>query len=361
MKRARLALLLAGCALPKRTGLVFATFASAPLRPVPAVRPGSAPRAVSRRLSLLNRTRYVLFVAGCAYSNDAILGDLEAREAVPALDRAIDDGGATPPAGPLREVTLPMVEGKVPAVRGRLNGVEMPLVLDTGTSVVTVTAEAARDAGLYLPARAPTLTGGPGYVSTDRLCAFASLELGPNRFGAGVATVPMNQRPGRWMDLGTESYAIVGCSVLSHFAVTFDFARREVRLRPTGRAAYTNTLFTSVVVNGKALMLMVDSGATAVFLEPWAALELDLVSPERARRHEARAGSASDALFSRFTMDSVEVHGRVFRDVDGAAVSTFGEKRALEGFRPGGLLGLKGFGDLVWTLDYGTKTLRLEP
>jgi predicted aspartyl protease len=303
---------------------------------------------------------FALLLAGCAYSNDAILLDLEAREPVPALDAAIDDGGAAPPAGALREVTLPMVEGKVPAVRGRLNGVEMPFVLDTGTSVVVVTAEAARDARIYLPKRAPELIGGPGHVSTDRLCAFASLDLGPNRFGAGVATVPVNQRPGRWMDLGTESYAIVGCSVLSHFAVTFDFAKREVRFRPTGRPGTTSTLFTSIDVNGKPFMLMVDSGATAVFLEPWAARELDLISKEREERHETRASEAAGALHSRFTLESVAVHGRVFRDVDGAAVNTFAG-REMAGFRPAGLLGLKGFGDLVWTLDYGTRTLRLEP
>ncbi len=308
----------------------------------------------------MKRAWFVLLVAGCAYSNDAILLDLEAREAVPALDVAIERGGATPTAGLLREATLPMVEGKVPAVRGRINGVEMPLVLDTGTSAVTVTAEAARDARLYLPRRGPVAATSPGYVSVSRECAFESLELGPNRFGAGVATVPLNERPGRWMDLGTESYAIVGCSVLSHFAVTFDFARKEVRLRPTGRPAYANTLFTSIGVNGKPLMLMVDSGATAVFLEPWAALELGLVSPERAKRHETKAGDASGALFSRFTLDSVAVPGRVFRDVDGAAVSTFGGETQ-DGLRPAGLLGLKGFGDLVWTLDYGTKRLRLEP
>ena len=313
------------------------------------------------RLSSLKRTRYLLLVAGCAYSNERILADLETRASVPALEAAIDDGGATPPEGALREVTLPLVRGKVPAVRGRLNGVEMPFVLDTGTSVVVVTAEAARDARIYLPARPPELTGGPGHVSTDRLCAFASLELGPNRFGAGVATLPVNQRPGPWMDLGTESYAIVGCSVLSHFAVTFDFAKDEVRLRPTGRSAYATPLFTSVDVNGRPFMLMVDSGATAVFLEPWAALELDLISTERAKRHETRARAASDALHSRFTLDRVAIAGRAFRDVAGAAVNTFGGRRAPDGARPGGLLGLKGFGDLVWTLDYGTRTLRLEP
>jgi hypothetical protein len=307
----------------------------------------------------VKRTWYLL-IAGCAYSNSGILEDLEARETVPALEAAIDHGDAAPALGPLREVALPMVPGKVPAVLGRINGIEMPLVLDTGTSVVTATAEAARDARLYLPARAPEKVGGPGYVSEDRLCAFASLELGPNRFGPGVATVPVDRRPGPWMDLGTRRYAIVGCSVLSHFAVTFDFARSEIRLRPTGRPAYTNPLFTEVTVNGRPYMLMVDSGATAVFLEPWAALELDLISEDRAKRHEARATDASDALHSGFTLDTVALPGQTFRDVRAAAVNTFGGQ-SRDGLRPAGLLGLTGFGDLVWTLDYGTKKLRLEP
>jgi len=91
----------------------------------------------------VKRTWFVLFLAACAYSNEAILADLEVRENVPALEAAIDSGGAAPAACPLREVALPMVPGKVPAVLGRLNGVEMPFVLDTGTSVVMVTAEAA--------------------------------------------------------------------------------------------------------------------------------------------------------------------------------------------------------------------------
>jgi hypothetical protein len=174
----------------------------------------------------VSRVSFVLLLAGCAYSNHAILADLEAQEAVPALDAAIERGGPVPVAGLLREATLPMVEGKVPAVKGRINGVEMPLVLDTGTSAVTVTAEAARDARLYLPRRRPATSVSPGYVATIRECAFESLELGPNRFGAGVATVPLDERPGRWMDLGAERYAIVGCC--------------HVRLREEGGAPPTH-------------------------------------------------------------------------------------------------------------------------
>jgi hypothetical protein len=41
-------------------------------------------------------------------------------------------------------------------------------------------------------------------------------------------------------------------------------------------------------------------------------------------------------------------------------VSTFGGVPDAN-VRLAGLLGLTGFGDLVWTLDYGTKTLRLHP
>ncbi|NUN52619.1 MAG: membrane protein insertase YidC [Planctomycetaceae bacterium] len=101
----------------------------------------------------------------------------------------------------------------------------------------------------------------------------------------------MDQAPHRWMGLGTDSFAVVGCSVLSHFAVTFDFRKREVRLRPTGKPGYTENLMTTVRVNGKPLWLMVDSGATKVFLEPWAALDLDLITEARAKRHDARGAS----------------------------------------------------------------------
>jgi predicted aspartyl protease len=312
---------------------------------------------------LPKRTWFAVVVAGCAYSNAGILAELEARARgapLPALDRVIEGDRLPTLALPAHDVALPMLRGKVPAVTGRINGVEMPLVLDTGTSAVVLPAEAARDAGLYLPPGEPTAVLGPGHTGTNRVGAFAKVELGPNRLDAGVALVPVGDRPGRWMDLGTERYAIVGCTALSHFRVTLDFRKGEVRLAPTGSAGSASPLFTEVLVNGRPFLLLVDSGATTVFLEPWAARDLDLITEDRAKRHEKRAGSLADALFTRFTLDRVEVAGRAFTDVDAAAVDTFGPW-ASEGFRPGGLLGLKGLGDLVWTLDYGTRTLRLEP
>ncbi|MCK6460643.1 MAG: aspartyl protease family protein [Planctomycetes bacterium] len=308
-------------------------------------------------------TPYLLLVAACAYSNAGILEDLEARargSPDPALDRVIEREELPPLLGPARAVALPMLRAKVPAVMGRINGVEMPLVLDTGTSAVVLTAEAARDAGIYLPPGEPAAVVGPGHTGRNRIGAFATVELGGNRIGAGIALVPVDDRPGRWMELGADRYAIVGCTVLSHFRVTFDFRKAEVRLAPTGLAASAGPLFTETLVNGRPLLLLVDSGATAVFLEPWAAVDLGLITEGRAKRHEERATSLSGARFTHFTLDRVEVAGRTFREIDAAAVDTFGPWSS-PGFRPGGLLGLKGLGDLVWTLDYGTRTLRLEP
>jgi hypothetical protein len=318
------------------------------------------------RLSPRKSTRYLLLVvAGCAYSNEGALRDLEARAEAnpqPALERVIVEGAPAPPLGALEAVTLPMIPAKVPTVMGRINGVEMALVLDTGTSVVIVPAEAAQDAGIYLPPGNPAPVVGPGHTATDRLGAFTTIEIGPNRLGAGVALVPVNDRPGRWMNVHAPRYAIVGCSVLSHFRVTFDFRKEEVRLVPTGRPAVAEPLFTEVTVNGKPLMLLVDTGATTVFLEPWAAVDLDLMSEKRAKRHEERTTTLSKARFTSIEIDRVELNGQTFRDLDGAVVDTFGPWEGKRSFRPGGLLGLRCLGgDLVWTLDYGTRTLRLEP
>jgi len=113
-------------------------------------------------------------------------------------------------------------------------------------------------------------------------------------------------------------------------------------------------------VHDRRILLLVDSGATTVFLEPWAAQELDLITADEAARHGRRARTLADALFTRVTLDRVEVAGHAFAGIDAAVVDTFGPIVSPD-FRPGGLLGLRGLGDLVWTLDYGTQTLFLEP
>ena len=312
----------------------------------------------------MTRLFWLALLAGCTLGAPTIQ-DLEERaraDPKPNLEAALDrSNGPTPPAGPLRAVTLPMVRGKVPTVRGRINGVEMPLIVDTGASHVALSGDAARESEVYLAPREPVTIVSPGYSTPHKLCVFESLDLGGNRFGHGVATISTGVAAGRrWANLGTGTFGIVGASILSHFKATFDFRRREVRLAPHGKPGFIHPLWAEVEVNGKPLRLLVDSGATRPILEPWAALELGLISADRARRHATKAPKESGTLYSRFTLETLSVAGRTFKNVSSAAVQTFGSRPLKDGARAGGLLGLKSLGKLVWTIDYGTRRITVE-
>jgi predicted aspartyl protease len=292
-----------------------------------------------------------LLLAACARSNAALLEELEGAPGDPRLDAVLDRPDQPVPAlGEVRAVTLPM-RGRLPTVEGRLNGVEIPMLLDTGTNYVSLSGAAARAARVHVPDRPAVEVIAPGYDLPHRLAVFETLELGGLAFGPGAATVPLREgRPG----------AIVGCSVLSRFAVTFDYRKDEVRLVPHGKPGYTNGLVTPVEVNGRSYWMLVDSGAARVVLEPWAALELGLVTPEEAAHHGTKAGEEREARRTKLRLKHVRVSGREFRDVDGLVAQTFGEERSESGLRCGGLLGLKPFGRLAWTLDYGAKRLTVE-
>jgi len=293
----------------------------------------------------------ILLLGACARSNEDLLRDLERPE--DPRTNAVLSQDAVPIAGEARATTLPM-RGRLPTVDGTVNGVEMPLVIDTGSSHVRLAGPAARDARVVVPRRDAVRMLSPGRDVPHRLAVFESLGLGKLRFGPGVATIALREGADR-------RGGIVGCSVLSHFRVTFDFQNDELRLEPHGRPGYTEPLWTKVAVNGRTYWLMIDSGATRVMLEPWAARELDLISEERAARH--LAGKASDetvALYTRVRLETVEVAGRRFREVAGGVVYTFGDEPSREGIRPGGLLGLKIFGRLAWTLDFGAKRLTVQ-
>ena len=179
-----------------------------------------------RRLALL------LLIAACVQSNAVTLRELEERSRAaprPELDEVVDRAGPVPIVGRGYPATLPMVECRVPAVRGRINDVEMPCILDTGASHVALSGPAARAAALYVPERQPVRMVSPGYAMTHRLCVFESLKLGPTLLAPGAATVSMGETAGRtWMGLNTPAYAIVGGTVLCHYRISFDFARRQV-------------------------------------------------------------------------------------------------------------------------------------
>jgi len=305
---------------------------------------------------------FALALAACATGNERILRDLAqgtvSRADYEALARR--EPGPAPLAGPAAAATLPLTQGRIPAVLGRINGVTLPLVLDTGTSHVMLSGPAARATRAYVARRDPVPIVYPGYQAAHKVCVLDSLEIGDTRFGPVVATVPMRETDHhRWANLGSDAYAIVGCAVLSHFRVTFDFRGREVRLAPTGRPASTRLVTATVEINGRPLSLLVDSGATDLILEPWAARDLGLMNDYRLKDHDERAERADEVVYSRLDPVRVRVAGRTFEEIPALAVRTFGPEVQEEGL-VAGLFGLQAFGRMVWTLDYGRRLLEPE-
>jgi len=313
---------------------------------------------VTRRLAFL------LLVAACARSNDRVIEELEHAAAAsqdPVAEALLDRAPrAVPPHDP-RRVTIPMINHRLPAVYGKINGHALPLILDSGASLVSVNGAAARATALYLPARAPVRMVSPGFDAAYRIGAFRSLSLGSLEFGRGIATVPTRESRTRDPGHGLDGvYGIVGCSVLSHFRVTFDFVRNEVRLEPHGGPGDTGTLFTPVVIGKKRYWMLVDSGATRVFLDPWAALEQGLIDAGEAALHEEKAAMFGGGRITPIHVPALEVAGRRFENVRGGVVNTFSGRKVREGFRPAGLLGLAGLGKLEWTLDFGARRIRVK-
>ena len=129
---------------------------------------------------------------------------------------------------------------------------------------------------------------------------------------------------------------------------------------PHGRPAHTQPLFTTVVINGKSLLMMIDSGANTVYLDPWAARELGLISESAVESMAEKADRPWRVRYRWVELEKVEVAGRTFKNVKAGVVNTFENLRSSDGRRPAGLLGLSGLGDLAWTLDYGTQQLTVR-
>jgi hypothetical protein len=306
--------------------------------------------------------RAVLFLvlAACARSNQGLLDELERRaRAEPDPEAlALLDGKEhrVPLVREPRTISLPLGSGSMPTVTGRVNGVEIPLVLDTGSSIPMLSGPAARAARLYVPPADPVRMMSPGFDARYRLGVFDTLSLGELEFGQGVASVPLREASS-----SRGAYGIVGCSVLGHFRVTFDFKARRVHLEPHRRPSTHRPLFTDVRIGGRSFLMLIDSGATRVFLEPWAARELGLISEADASRHAQKSESfRGGRRRATLRLETLEVGGRTFRDVRAGVVHTFGEERSDRGVRPGGLLGLAGLGEHSWTLDFAAKTLTVR-
>ena len=314
---------------------------------------------------MIHRLLPVLLLAACAQSNKKILKDLGRQataEPKPAYEALLAEPLAPVPlAAPPVRASLPMVRGRVPTVMGRVNGVEMPIVLDTGTTHVMISGEGARLARVYLPEDEPVTIVSPGYTSSHRVCVFDSIELGGNRFGAGVATIPIEKRKTpQWTHLSSRTYAIVGCAILSYFRVTFDFRQRQVRLVPHGRKASTELIHAPVEINGRRFNMLVDSGATNVVIEPWAALDLGLITSEQARWHRREAKNEHEVAYSYLDLETLRVEDQTFGDVAVVSTQTFGREPTDDGHVIAGLLALRAFGRRVWTVDYGRRRLLPE-
>ena len=296
------------------------------------------------------RLLFLLLAVACAQSNQKELDQLTRDSAArrdPVADRLIrDESDEVEIKGRPVPITLPFVADRLPTVRGRVNGVEMPLILDTGASICSLSGGAARAAGLYLPAGRESRTISPGYDARFRVGAFSSLRLGPQEFGHGVVLVPLRDRVGG-------RYGIVGCSILGQYRVTFDFKRREARLVPTGRTG--KPLFVRVHINGRPCTMLVDSGATRTFLEPRVGLELGLITERDMERHRSKTDTFRSGKVTQVRLKTVKVAGKTFEDVSAGVVLTFGDRHKADG-----LLGLVGFGKLSWTLDFSARTIRLN-
>jgi len=299
-----------------------------------------------------------LLAAACTRNNAEVFEDLanDARtDSRPDLDRVMTASDAAPLLAGPDALTLPMERGRFPTVYGSVNGVSMPLILDTGTSITVLSGPAARAARIYMPDRPPIGVTSPGYDTPHRLGAFESLSFGDFRFGPSATSVAARERQFAYGILGLK-FAIVGSSVLSHFAVTFDYGRREVRLKRHGGEANSSVLLTEVLVNGRPMRLLVDSGANRIVLEPRVAAQLGLVTDEEATAMLGKADRESRAAGHRVTLDSVTFAGKTLEKIPGLVLHTFEDKPGA----PAGLLGLGAFGKSVWTLDYAEPRLRLD-
>jgi len=292
----------------------------------------------------------LLALASCARSNASILADLERDASGAALaDRPL-------PVASGSGATLPMEEGRLPVVLGAANGVRLPLIVDTGTSHLWLSGPAARGARMRLSDGEAREVTSPGYAERAHVGVVDRLDLGALRFGRGAALVSLREQPSFWYhNLPGPEYGILGTSVLGHFRVTFDFARREIRLRAHGRETPGRPLLAPVTVGGRQRWFLVDSGAAHLFLEPWLARELGLISTRRAARHGTKAERAEDQVITMVRVSEVTIAGRRFEDVRAGVVHTFDGEREI-----GGLLGFAGFGKLVWTVDFGTRELLVE-
>ncbi len=301
----------------------------------------------------------------CATSDNAsVIAELEQHASANRDDELERRIRAPHPYSAERGATravLAMSSAKVPVVEGAINGVSMPLLLDTGTTHVVVSGAAARDCELYLPPGRTVSLITPGYEARFRLGAPRSITLGGTVLSGGVAVVGEKESGlARRLGLRAASHATIGAAVLSNFVMVLDFGKREVILEPHGGEPFAGVLWTEVVVNDKRCLMLVDTGANGIFLEPTFARSLGLIDQREVERHMKKAETAGAARFTPVQVKRVTIGGHTFEKVRAHVVNVVDNDGSLETLPRGGLLGIAGLGPHRWTIDYAKKQLVLE-
>ena len=277
----------------------------------------------------------------------------------PELDKLLEGHQDFVPAlGPLQETTFDLQPGLLPVVMAGVNGRPCRALLDTGTSMLALDAEFAEQAGVHLAAHKKIGAIHPGRTLELRLGAAEEIDLGGMRFGPAVYGLPSTEDGSASMFGPKRRYAaIVGNSVLGHFRVRFDFRRRVIRLTPHGGASPGRGVLLVRAQAGKdELRLIVDSGSHGLFLTPETAVRLDLLDSATPQQRARRLGRR---------LRTLTVAHKSFHDVPVSVITLVGDdvpKHIAADFaHVDGLLGLSGFGPLVWTIDYGSRKISVAP
>lgn len=136
------------------------------------------------------------------------------------------------------ETVLPLqITTTRPAVAVTVNGVEFPVLLDTGASPsLMLSGKLAAEAGIDSVPNELFRFGTVMGVVESRLGATARLAVGPFDFD-GVPTVVL---PKGWFNQGLPEDAVVGYDLLSQFRVRIDYPRKRLWLkrRPDWRITF---------------------------------------------------------------------------------------------------------------------------
>lgn len=148
--------------------------------------------------------------------------DIDYRNRVLVISRAIDDGGPT-------AKRLPMRVHRLPLVRGLINRDPAPFVVDTGGQVISISLSAANALQLRPPRRIPLRVYGASGMDPDAFL-MPFLDLSFDRVQLKNTAVAVLNLDAPSALLGLDLGGIVGHKFLSRYRVAIDLARAETRL-----------------------------------------------------------------------------------------------------------------------------------